>query len=97
MHVIAGKTLRQFWERYPDSQEALREWHRRAEAANWSSPQQVKIDFPGASIIGNDRVVFNVKGNNYRLVAHIRYRYSRVYVRFIGTHTQYDRINSMEI
>ncbi len=97
MHVISGKTLRQFWERYPDAEEALRDWHRRAEAANWRSPQQVKIDYPSASIIGDDRVVFNVKGNSYRLIAHIRYRYSRVYVRFIGTHAEYDRIAATEI
>ncbi len=97
MHVIAGKTLRQFWERHPDAEEPLRDWHRKAKAANWRSPQQVKDDFSSASIIGNDRVVFNVKGNNYRLVTHVLYRYNRVYVRFVGTHAEYDRINSVEI
>ena len=64
MHVIALKTLRQFWERYPDSELALKTWHRIAEHANWQSPPQVKADYPGASIIGDDRVVFNIKGNN---------------------------------
>ena len=65
--------------------------------ANWQSPRQVKADYPGASIIGDDRVVFNIKGNNYRLVVHIYYQAKKVYVRFVGTHAEYDRINALEI
>ena len=97
MHVIAGKTLRQFWERYPDAAPSLREWLKRTENALWASPQDVKNDYPTASIIGEDRVVFNIKGNRYRLVVHIPYQYSQVYIRFIGTHAEYDRINATEV
>ena len=97
MHVIALKTLRQFWERHPDAEQSLRDWHKQAESANWQSPLQVKADYPSASIIGNNRVVFNIKGNNYRLVTYILYKYSVVYVRFIGTHAEYDRTNALEI
>ncbi len=74
MHIITRKTLRQFWERHPDAAEVLKDWHDNAEHANWTSPQQIKTDYPSASIIGGDRVVFNIKGNNYRLVVHIRGR-----------------------
>ena len=97
MHVIALKTLRRFWERHPDTEEYLRTWHGKVERSNWETPQQVKADYPNASIIGGDRVVFNVRGNNYRLVAHINYRAKEVYVRFIGTHAEYDRINAREV
>ena len=97
MHIITRKTLRQFWERNPDAAEVLKDWHDNAEHANWTSPQQVKTDCPSASIIGGDRVVFNIKGNNYRLVVHIRYRSRQVYIRFIGTHAEYDRINAREV
>ena len=97
MHVIALKTLRQFWERHPDTRPSLREWHEQAENANWESPLQVKADYPTASIIGNNRVVFNIKGNNYRLVVHISYQSRQVYIRFVGTHAEYDRINAIRI
>ena len=97
MHVIALKTLRQFWERHPDAEVALKTWHRRAERANWKFPQQVKSDYPIASIIDSSRIVFNIKGNSYRLVVHIDYWAQKVYVRFIGTHSEYDRINVREV
>lgn len=97
MRVIAGKNLRQFRERHPGATRSLREWHRRAELANWESPQQVKTDFPSASIIRGDRVVFNIRGNRYRLVVHIHYRTGQIYVRFIGTHAEYDRIDAAEV
>ena len=97
MHVIARKTLRRFWERHWDAAPSLREWLKRAERASWESPQLVKADYPSASIIGGDRVVFNIKGNNYRLVVHIDYRAHKVYVRFIGSHAEYDRIQATEV
>ena len=75
----------------------MREWNRHVKGAQWQSPFHVKADYPSASIIGDNRVVFNIKGNNYRLVAHILYNHGRVYVRFIGTHAEYDRINAQEI
>ena len=92
MNVIAGKTLRQFWELHPDAAPSLREWLKRTESADWKSPGQVKDDYPSASIIGEDRVVFNINGNHYRLVVHIPYLYGQVYIRFIGTHAEHGRI-----
>ena len=97
MHVISLKPLRRFWTQHPDAEEYLKTWHRKAEQSNWENPQQVKVDYPNASIIGGDRVIFNVRGNNYRLVVHIRYQAREVYVRFIGTHAEYDRINAREV
>lgn len=97
MHIISSKTLRNFWQRHPDAEDALKEWNRQVKGAQWQSPLHVKADYPSASIVGDNRVVFNIKGNNYRLVAHILYNHGRVYVRFIGSHADYDRINAQEI
>ena len=97
MHVIALRTLRDFWERHPDTELALKTWHRKVEHAHWRTPQQVKADYPEASIISGNRAVFNIRGNNYRLVTHISYQAGRVYVRFIGTHAEYDRIDAREV
>ncbi len=97
MRVLTKGTLREFWERHPDSRPALEDWHDRAEKASWDNPQQVKADYPSASILRDNRVVFNIKGNNYRLVTRIDYRLKRVYVRFIGNHAEYDRINALEV
>ena len=97
MHVITRKTLRQFWERHPDTEQPLKDWYKHAVRANWQSPLQVKADYPSASIIAGDRVIFNIRGNNYRLVVHISYQSRQVYIRFIGTHAEYDRIDAREV
>ena len=99
MKIISRKTLRQFWERpqYTDAEQPLRAWFREASRADWKSPAEVKADYRSASIIGNDRVVFNIAGNKYRLVVRINYAYRVVYIRFVGTHRQYDRINAKEV
>ena len=97
MRIFTERRLRKYWQQHPDVGPSLREWLHRAEEADWSSPQQVKTDYPSASIIGNNRVVFNIKGNNYRLVVHINYPRNRLYIRFIGTHADYDRINAAEV
>ena len=97
MWVFKRKTLREFWERYPDAEQALDTWHRDAARADWNSPARVKEDYPTASIIANDRVVFNIKGNTYRLVVHIRYQHHKVFIRFIGTHADYDKIEAEEV
>lgn len=70
---------------------------KRTENATWKSPSEVKEDYPSASIIGDDRVVFNIRGNHYRLVVHFPYQFGQVYIRFIGTHAEYDRINATEV
>lgn len=93
MRVIAKKVLREFWEKFPDSEEALKTWHAEAESAAWQTPADIKEKYRSASIIKDSRVVFNICGNKYRLVVKINYRISLVYIRFIGTHKQYDAIN----
>ena len=99
MRIIARKTLKLFWDKpaYADSEQPLRAWFREASAADWKSPAEIKADYRTASIIGDDRVVFNIGGNKYRLVVRINFAYRVVYIRFIGTHRQYDRINVEEI
>jgi mRNA interferase HigB len=99
MRIIARRTLRQFWERpkYADSEQPLRAWFREASQADWQSPAEIKLQFRNASILGNDRVVFNIGGNKYRLVVRINYSYRVVYIRFIGTHHQYDQIDARQI
>jgi len=99
MRVIARRTLRRFWQdyRYQDSEQALRAWYSEAKKANWASPQEVKEHYRNASIIGNNRVVFNICGNKYRIVVAVKYNFKIIYIRFIGTHKQYDKINAKEI
>ena len=95
MRVIAKSTLKKFWEqpRYGDSRGALESWHEEAIKANWTSPQAVKDQYAHASICGDNRVVFNIAGNKYRLVVEMQYRAGIAWVKFIGTHAQYDRID----
>lgn len=97
MRVIAKKILREFWEKHPDCQEQLKAWHREATRANWYSPRDITKDYPSASIIEDNRVIFNIKGNHYRLVVKINYDYGQVWVRFIGTHSEYDRVDVKKI
>lgn len=97
MRVIAKKTLRDFWEKYPDSQEPLENWYYEAMKADWSTPQQIKDKFRNVSIIGDNRVVFNIKGNDYRLIAKINYPHRLIYIRFVGTHKQYDTVEAIKI
>ncbi len=100
MRVISIKTLRNFYESkpaYQDSIQPVLAWHRHVEAAHWKNPADVKADLGTASILRDGRVAFNLGGNKYRLVVWINYPYQLVYVRFIGTHKQYDRIDAQTI
>lgn len=97
MRIFTKRTLRAFWEVHNDAELPLRRWYKEVEQADWSAPDQVKGRYPGASIIAGNRVVFNIKGNNYRLVTEIDYRYRRVYIRFVGTHAEYDTIDAAEV
>ncbi len=96
VRVIAKRPLRAFWERFPDAEGPLLAWFREVEKEHWGSPADVKRKYRHASIVG-DRVVFNIKGNNYRLVVRINYELEVVYVRFVGTHEQYDEIDVREV
>lgn len=100
MRIIALSTLKTFWEEnpeYQDAKEPTLAWRRHALHADWSSPAEVKQDFRNASIHKDGRVVFNIAGNKYRVVVWINYAYGVIYVRFIGTHVQYDKIDVQTI
>lgn len=97
MRVIAKKVLRDFWSKHPDCEQQLKSWYKEAEVANWKKPNDIRREYPGASILESNRVVFNIKGNNYRIIVKINYSYQIVWIRFIGTHAQYDRINADKI
>lgn len=97
MRIIAIKKLKEFWLKHPDSEQPLRAWYKEAEVANWVKPNDIKKYYRTASILSSNRVVFNIKGNDYRLITTINYDYKVVYIRFIGTHKEYDRINAEDI
>lgn len=97
MRVIAKKILRDFWEKHEDCEQQLKSWFREAQKAEWENPNQIKDEYPSASILNDNRVVFNIKGNNYRLIVKISYEYEMVWIRFIGTHAEYDKINANTI
>ena len=97
MRVIAKKVLRDFWEKHTDSEQQLKSWYNEASKENWNSPADIKKDYPSASILENNRVVFNIKGNHYRLIVRINYNYGQVWIRFIGTHAEYDKIDATRI
>ena len=97
MRVIALKTLREFYLRHVDAEQPLKAWYKEAEQASWKSPKDIKKYFASASILSGNRVVFNIKGNNYRLLVKFNYKYGWAWIRFIGTHAQYDKINAEKI
>ena len=93
VRIIARRTLREFWERHADAEQPLRAWFHDARNARWRSPTDIKRVYANASIVGENRIVFNIKGHKYRLVVAINYSYQICYVRFIGSHAAYDRID----
>lgn len=97
MRVIAKKILRDFWQKHTDCEQQLKAWFQEAERAEWSNPNEIKLAYPSASILTENRVVFNIKGNNYRLIVKVNYDYQMIWIRFIGTHAQYDKVNANEI
>jgi mRNA interferase HigB len=94
VRIIARRTLREFWVRHPAAKQPLEAWHAEAKRAEWSTPAQIKAQYRSASILKNGRVVFNIAGNDFRLVVEINYDYGVVYVRFLGTHSEYDKIEA---
>lgn len=99
MRIIARSTLRNFWEQsaYRDSEQPLKAWFDEAANANWLSPSDIKAQYRNASFVANNRVVFNIHGNKYRLIVAFKYEFGIGYVRFIGTHKQYDKIKAESI
>jgi mRNA interferase HigB len=93
MRIIARSTLRTFWEEHSDAEGPLEAWYQDAKRAEWKTPGDIKAVYRNASFVGADRVVFNIKGNSYRLAVAINYETEIVYIRFIGTHQAYDKID----
>jgi len=97
MRIIALRALRDFWDAHPDAEIPLRSWYAAASRAAWRSPADVKAAYRNASFIANNRIVFNVKGNDYRLVVAVHYNRGMMFIRFVGTHREYDRIDASTI
>lgn len=99
MRIIAFRTLREFFENpeYSESEVSLRAWYHDAKRAEWKNSNELKKQYKNASVVGYGRVVFNIKGNDYRLVVAIDYEFQVIFIRFIGTHKQYESINAKTI
>lgn len=97
MRIIAIKTLRDFWEKHPSAQKPLQAWYADTKQAHWKCPNDITKIYRNASVVANNRVVFNIKGNDYRLVVAIHYDFEIIYIRFIGTHKEYDKIDVTKI
>lgn len=93
MRVIARRVLREYWERHPPAEQPLKAWFAEASKADWATPQDIKNVYRHASFVADNRVVFNIGGNSYRLIVHVNYHYQIVYIKFIGSHADYDRID----
>ena len=93
MRIISRRVLREFWEKHPDASIPLQTWFHDVQRTNWASPADIRVTYQNASFLANNRVVFNIIGNRYRLVVVVIYQHSVVYIRFVGTHEEYDRID----
>ena len=97
MRVLSKRRLREFWDKPPDSEQQLKSWFEEAEKADWRNPNFVKREFPNSRIISGNRAIFNIHRNKYRLIVKINYKYGMIWVRFIGTHSEYDQIDPKRI
>lgn len=97
MRVIAKRTLREYWDQYPETEQALKAWHAEAEKAVWHTPNDIKAQYGNASILKDSRVVFNICGNAHQLIVKINYDAGILFVKFVGTHAEYDQIDAETI
>lgn len=97
MRVIAKKILRDFWVKHADCEQQLKSWYKETSKAEWKNTKIIKIGYPTASFLADNRIVFNIKGNNYRLIVRVNYDYQIVWIRFIGTHAEYDKVDARKI
>ena len=97
MRIISRKKLREFWEQHPDARANLESWYADVKHSDWKTPENIKNVYRNAIFIADNRVVVNIKGNRYRLIVLIQYTYKIVYIRFVGTHEEYNRINAETI
>lgn len=97
MNVISRKVLAEFYKGHADAKEPLETWYRVSKKAVWKNFNEVQSAYPTADVVGDDRMVFNIKGNKYRLVVRFSFRYKAIQVKWIGTHTEYDDIDVLEV
>jgi mRNA interferase HigB len=97
MRIISRKKLREFWERYPDARASLESWFADVKQADWKNPDDIKNVYRNTSFVANNRVVFNIRGNKYRVIVAVQYTYHIVYIRFVGTHQEYDSTDAATI
>ncbi len=97
VRIITKKRLKDFWLKHGDCEQALKSWYAECKRVQWKTTNDIKREYPSASFLMDNRVVFNIKGNNYRLIVKINYKYQIVWIRFIGTHSEYDKINATTI
>ena len=95
--IFAKSTLREFWEKHPDSEQYLKTWFDTAMNSSWQTPHEVKRSYANASILKDSRIVFNIKGNTYRLVVKFNFDHQMAFIRFIGTHADYDKIDAHSV
>ena len=95
--IIAKRTLREFWEKHSDAEQYLKTWYETAKSSQWTSPNDVKKTYVNASILKDSRVIFNIKGNAYRLIVKFNYERQWAFIRFVGTHAEYDKIDANTI
>ena len=94
MRIITETTLREYQERYPKAEKALTLWRKNVQKAHWLTPQDIKNNYRSASFVGNNRVIFNINGNDFRLIVAVSYRFQALYIKFFGTHAEYDKIQA---
>jgi mRNA interferase HigB len=97
MHVISRPKLIDFWEKHSDSEVPLSVWFKKVRQAQWNGINDLKRDFPTADYVGNNRVVFDIKGNHYRIIVLVFFDGQKVYIRFVGTHAEYDKVNAKTV
>lgn len=97
LRVIAKRTLRDFWTKHADSEQQLTAWYRETEKSGFKNLNELKVEYPSASILKDNRIVFNIKGNKYRLIVKFNFEYQICWIRFVGTHAEYDKVNANEI
>ena len=97
LRIIAKKILREFWQKHPDCEQQLKAWFQETIKSKWKNPNDIKKEYPGASVLADNRIVFNIKGNSYRLIVRINYDYQMTWIRFIGTHAEYDKVDATKI
>ena len=97
MRVVAKSTLKKFWLKNPDAEKPLLSWYKLISESIWRNPGELKQDISNASVVGDNRIVFNIKGNDYRLITYIDFKFCIVFILWIGTHKQYDKIDAKTI